>query len=135
MRLSHNFTYSIILCGNFLYISKTNIETLRQAVEEQSGFQIALVPMQPDTFLNVKIATDALYENLVKSGFRVLVDDRNQKPKNKFEVIKFLKIPHRLVISSRSISAGVYEYRNLNTDYFEKVPEKEIMDFMAKVVI
>ena len=135
MRLSHKFTYFIILCGDFLYISKTNIEALRQAVEEQSGFQIALVPMQPDTFLNVKIATDTLYKNLMEAGFSVLVDDRNSKPKNKFEVIKFLNIPHRLVISSRSISAGVYEYRNLNADYFEKVLEKEIMDFMEKVVI
>lgn len=116
-------------------MSKTNIEDLRHAVEEQSGVQIALVPMQPHTFLNVKISTDTLYKNLVEAGFRVLVDDRNQKPKNKFEVIKFLKIRHRIVISSRSISAGVYEYRNLQTDYFEKVPEKEIMDFLVRVII
>ncbi len=86
--------------------------------------------MQPNTFLNVKIATDALYKSLTNKGFSVLVDDRDKKPKNKFEVIEFLKIPHRVVISSRSISAGVYEYRDLQTDYFEKVPEEETTDFL-----
>ena len=117
-----------------MYLSKTNIKELRHKVEEQSGFQIALVPMQPNTFLNVKIATDALYKSLMNEGFSVLVDDRNKRPKNKFEVIEFLKIPHRVVISSRSISAGVYEYKNLQTDYFEKVAEKDVMNFLQKVI-
>ncbi len=115
-----------------MYLSESNIEKLRYKIEEQSGFQVALVPMQPHTFLNVKIATDALYKSLVNEGFSVLVDDRNEKPKNKFEVVNFLEIPHRVVISSRSISAGVYEYRDLQTDYFEKVPEKEAVTFLIK---
>ena len=114
-----------------MYLSQSNIQALRKQVEEHNGFQIALVPMQPHTFLNVKIATDALYKQLKEAGFSVLVDDRNKKPKNKFEVIAFLKIQHRVVISSRSISAGVYEYRDLQTDYFEKVPESEMLSFLT----
>ena len=118
-----------------MYLSKTNIKELRHKVEKESGFQVALVPMQSETFLNVKIATDTLYKNLIEEGLSVLVDDRNMKPKNKFEVIKFLKIPHRVVISSRSISAGVFEYRNLQTDYFEKVPEKKMIPFLMTAII
>ena len=118
-----------------MYLSKTNIEKLRYEVEERKGFQVAIVPMQSDTFLNVKIATDTLYEALTDEGLSVLVDDRDKKPKNKFEVIKFLKIRHRVVISSRSISAGVFEYRDLETDYFEKVPAKDMIDFLLKVNI
>jgi len=117
-----------------MYLSQSNIHALRKQVEEHNGFQIALVPMQPHTFLNVKIATDALYKKLKATGVNVLVDDRDQKPKNKFEVIEFLKIPHRVVVSSRSISAGVYEYRNLKTDYFKKVQEKEVMVFLMKAI-
>ena len=86
--------------------------------------------MQSNTFLNVKIATDQLYTELVKVGYSVLVDDRDKKPKNKFEVIEFLAIPHRLVISSRSISAGVVEYKDLQTDYFEKVPHQTVREFL-----
>jgi prolyl-tRNA synthetase len=118
-----------------MYLSHSNITELRTKIEMQQGFQIALVPMQPNTFLNVKLATDALYKSLSDAGFRVLVDDRDKKPKNKFEVIEFLQIPHRIVISSRSISAGVFEYRNLQTDYFEKVPEKEMISFLMEAII
>ncbi len=118
-----------------MYLSKSNIKDLRTQVEENGGFNIAIVPMQSETFLNVKIAMDTLYKSLREAGFRVLVDDRNQKPKNKFETVKLLKIPHRVVISSRSISAGVYEYRNLETDYFEKVAEEEMTAFLVKAII
>lgn len=117
-----------------MYLSRSNITKLRTKVEKSQGFQIALVPMQPNTFLNVKMATDELYSNLLKLGFSVLVDDRDQKPKNKFEVIAFLKIRHRVVISSRSISVGVFEYKNIETNYFEKIPEKEMVDFLAKII-
>lgn len=117
-----------------MYLSESNIQALRAQVEDHEGFSIALVPMQPHTFLNVKMATDALYNLLVSEGYSVLVDDRDQKPNNKFEVIEFLKIPHRIVISSRSISAGVYEYKDLRTDYFEKVPEAEAVRFLMKRV-
>ena len=117
-----------------MYLSRSNITELRTKIESQQGFQIALVPMQFNTFLNVKIATDTLYKSLRDKGIRVLVDDRDQKPKNKFEVIESLKIRHRVVISSRSISAGVFEYKNIETNYFEKIPEKKMIDFLAKVI-
>ena len=115
-----------------MYLSKTNIDELRDKVENGKGFQIALAPMQPATFLNVKIAADNLYRQLTEAGFSVLVDDRGQKPNNMFEVIRFLKIPHRIVISSRSISAGVYEYKNIQTEEFEKVPADNLLETMRE---
>jgi len=117
-----------------MYLSRSNITELRAKIEKHQGFQIALVPMQPNTFLNVKLATDALYKSLIDEGFRVLVDDRDKKPKNKFEVIEFLRIPHRIVISSRSISAGVYEYKNLQSGVFLKIKEKEAVSYLISCV-
>jgi len=116
-----------------MYLSQTNIIALREKTENGAGFQIALAPMQPNTFLNVKIATDKLYQQLVNEGLDVLVDDRGQKPKNMFEVIEFLRITHRVVISSRSISAGVYEYKNLKTGHFSKIKEADAFDFLQKL--
>ena len=113
-----------------VYLSTSNINRLREQVEQKEGFQIALAPMQPATFLNVKIATDHLYQALTNMGYSVLVDDRGQRPKNMFEVIHFLKIRHRVVISSRSISAGVFEYKDLETDAFFKVAEAEVVPFL-----
>lgn len=115
-----------------MYLSQTNIQALRQKVEHEGGFQVAIAPMQPSTYLNVKIASDHLYQQLVEAGYEVLMDDRGQKPKNMFEVIAFLGIQHRVVISGRSISAGVFEYKDLKTDEFVKVPEKEMFSFLVK---
>lgn len=117
-----------------MYLSQSNIDELRNKVENQSGFQIALVPMQPETFLNVKLATDQLYEQLVSEGLTVLVDDRKQKPRNKFGVIEFLRIRHRVVISSRSISAKVFEYKDLQTDEFEKISQTTALEFLKQRV-
>ncbi len=118
-----------------MYLSQYNLETLRDEVENKDGFQIALAPMQPATFLNVKMATDEIYQSLVKEGLKVLVDDRNRKPKDMFEVIEFLHIEHRVVISSRSISAGVYEYKNLLTDEFVKIPQADIVNFLLNKLV
>jgi prolyl-tRNA synthetase len=116
-----------------MYLSQTTITQLRETVEKEGGFQIALAPMQPVTFLNVKIATDKLYQQLVSKGLKVLVDDRGQKPKNMFEVIEFLRIRHRVVISSRSISAGVYEYKDLQTGHFSKIKEEGAFNFLLNL--
>ena len=117
-----------------MILSQSNLEELRHRVEKGDGFQIAIAPMQPATFLNVKIASEKLYKDLSDAGISVLLDDRNQKPGNMFEVIDFLGIRHRLVISSRSISAGVYEYRDLSTDEFEKVSEANAVEFLKNRV-
>ena len=117
-----------------MYLSQSNIDELRNKVENKSGFQIALVPMQPEAFLNVQLATDKLYKQLVNEGISVLVDDRNQKPQNKFEVIAFLGIRHRVVISSRSISANVFEYKDLQTDEFQKISQTTAIEFLKQRV-
>ena len=111
-------------------LSQSNIKKLRQKVEHEGGFQIALAPMQPATFIEVKDASDRLYRELLEAGFSVLLDDRGQKPNNMFEVIAFLGIRHRLVISGRSLSAGVVEYKDLQTDFFEKIPLGNIVSYM-----
>ncbi len=99
-------------------------------MENGGGFQIALAPMQPATFVEVKEITDRLYYQLKKAGYSVLVDDRGQKPRNMFEVIEFLGIRYRVVISGRSLSAGVVEFKDLQTGYFEKIAQDEICDFL-----
>ena len=115
-----------------MILSQSNLEELRHKVEKAEGFQIAIAPILPATFLNVKIASEKLYKELTDAGVSVLLDDRNQKPGNMFEVINFLGIRHRLVISSRSISAGVYEYRDLSTDEFVKIVESEAVEFLKQ---
>ncbi len=116
--------------GVGIYLSQSNINALRHQVENKGGFQIALAPMQPATFIEVKEATNTLYRQLLAAGFSVLVDDRGRRPKNMFEVIEFLGIQHRLVISGRSLSAGVCEYKDLHTNEFYKIHLDECFGFL-----
>lgn len=115
-----------------MYLSQSNITLLRHKVEAEGGFQIAIAPMFPQLFPNVWMAAESLYKELTDLGHSVLMDDRNQRPKNMFEVIAFLEIEHRVVISSRSISAGVVEYKDLKNNVFRKIKIKDAAPFLHR---
>jgi prolyl-tRNA synthetase len=52
-----------------------------------------------------------LYENLKKKGVQVLYDDRDVRPGEKFADADLMGIPHRIVISEKTIAANVIEYK------------------------
>jgi len=54
---------------------------------------------------------DTLYERLQSDGVSVLYDDSDKRPGEKFADADLLGIPHRIVVSSRTIEAGNYEYK------------------------
>lgn len=105
-------------------------ESLRVFVEEQGGFQIAVAAIYTDLFEGVGVAAERLHEQLEEAGYRVLLLDRKQKPRDVFQVIEFLKIPHRVVVSGRSLAHDVYEYRHLPTDEHAKIPTADILNFL-----
>lgn len=110
-------------------------ETLEQDVETaknkgEDAFQLALCPIFPNMFDKVNLVSDQLYKELTQAGYRVLLDDRNQKPRNMFQVIAFLGIPHRIVISGRSLEAGVIEYLNLRTNEHQKINVNNVKTFI-----
>lgn len=107
-------------------------ESLREFVEERGGFQIAIVAIYSDLFEGVGVEAERLHEQLEAAGYAVLLLDRKQKPRDIFQVIEFLHIPHRLVVSGRSSAHGVYEYRHLPTDQHAKIPTSGVVDFLTK---
>ena len=111
-------------------LSDFTLDSLRDKVEKGGSFQVIITPIFPRQFENVSIMANRLHDQLESQGFSVLLDDRNQKPKNMFQVASFLQIPHRLTISGRSIEAGVYEYFSLQTEEICKVPISEIIEFL-----
>lgn len=113
-------------------ITEYNLDSLRRKIECEGGFQIVILPIFPNLFLKVHEEAKILHDNLVKVGYEVLLDDRNQKPGNMFEVAAFLRIPHRLTLSGRSLEAGVYEYFNQETGYAKKIKCTDVLDFLAE---
>ena len=63
------------------------------------------------TEANVVEAADKLYDSLQESGISVLYDDRNARPGEKFADADLLGIPHRVVVSAKTVEQGVFEHK------------------------
>lgn len=56
-------------------------------------------------------AADALYEQLISWGLEALYDDTDKRPGEKFADADLLGLPHRIIISPKTIQANTYEYK------------------------
>ncbi|MEH6366716.1 MAG: proline--tRNA ligase [Pseudomonas marincola] len=94
-------------------------------------FQIALVPLRYETEV-VREATDKLYADLTAAGFEVLLDDRDKKtsPGIKFADMELIGIPHRIVVSDRSLAEGNVEYKSRTETEAQVIPAADIMAFI-----
>ena len=79
-------------------------------------FAVALAPLQYAKSTAVREATDALYAELQAAGISVLLDDRNLRPGVMFADLELIGIPHRVVISERSLGNQQVEYQARNED-------------------
>lgn len=94
-------------------------------------FQVAVTPVNRHKSVRLREAADKLYETLKSAGHDVLYDDRKARPGVIFADMELIGIPHRIVISDRSLDSGVLEYKDRrHTDKTEIVPMEEISDFL-----
>jgi prolyl-tRNA synthetase len=78
---------------------------------------------QPDT---VKQA-DELYNRLTGAGIQVLYDDRDARPGEKFADADLLGIPHRVVVSDRTVSSDVYEWKRRTAEAAEQISAEQLL--------
>ena len=74
-------------------------------------FTVAIAPIGIKKSNAVREAAEQLYAQLVKLGIEVLVDDRDERPGVMFADLELIGIPHRLVVSERSLKQGEAEYK------------------------
>lgn len=75
-------------------------------------FHIALVGLNRQKSEAVAQATEALYHRLTHLGLEVLWDDRTERPGVIFADLDLIGIPHRLVISDKTLVEHQVEYKN-----------------------
>ncbi|HEX9851588.1 MAG TPA: His/Gly/Thr/Pro-type tRNA ligase C-terminal domain-containing protein, partial [Woeseiaceae bacterium] len=80
--------------------------------EPLAPFDVALIPINMQRSEALRTASEALYTELEQLGLCVLFDDRDARPGVKFADAELIGIPHRVVISDRSLEAGELEYRH-----------------------
>lgn len=59
----------------------------------------------------VVTAADKLYDELRQTGVEVLYDDRDARPGEKFADADLVGIPHRVVVSAKTVDQGNFEYK------------------------
>jgi prolyl-tRNA synthetase len=59
----------------------------------------------------VRSYADKLYDDLIKQGFDVLLDDRGLRPGVMFSEADLIGIPHRVTVGDKTISENKYEYK------------------------
>ena len=79
-------------------------------------FDVVLIPINMQRSDSLREAAEALYAELQEAGYDVLFDDRDARPGVKFADAELIGIPHRLVISDKSVAAGELEYRHRRDD-------------------
>ena len=93
-------------------------------------FEIALTPVNMHKSVRLREATDQLYQQLTDSGFDVLYDDRKARPGVIFADMELIGIPHRIVISDRSLDNQTIEYKGRTDSEKTDVAMDELMQFL-----
>jgi prolyl-tRNA synthetase len=97
-----------------------------------SPFQVALVPINMHKSVRLREAADVLYNELADAGFDVLMDDRAARPGVIFADMELIGIPHRVVISDRSLDNHTLEYKGRSDKDNTDVGRDDIVSFLQQ---
>lgn len=96
--------------------------------EQIAPFRVYLVRIGLDE--PVVSAADQLYEELEESGIEVLYDDRDARPGEKFADADLLGIPHRVVVSPKTLEQGRVEYKARTAEEAELLSVEELKNLL-----
>ena len=74
-------------------------------------FQCVLIPINAHKSIRLKQAAETLYDKLRQAGIDILLEDRGLRPGVCFADMELIGIPHRLVLSEKSLDDNVIEYK------------------------
>lgn len=75
---------------------------------------------------------DELYKQLTESGIEALYDDRGARPGEKFADADLLGIPHRVVVSKKTLESGSFEYKKRTEKDSNNLSNQELQNKLAK---
>jgi prolyl-tRNA synthetase len=80
--------------------------------EAIAPFKVAIVPVGIDKSVAVKQAADNLYAELKTAGIDALYCDKPERPGIMFKDLDLIGIPHRIVISEKTLAENKFEYKS-----------------------
>jgi len=74
---------------------------------------------------------EQLYSVLTAAGVSVLYDNRDVRPGEKFADADLMGMPHRVVVSDKTVAAGTYEYKHRTSDQIQQLAQKELLQLLG----
>tara|TARA_R110000772_G_scaffold26400_22_gene68157 strand:- start:576 stop:2333 length:1758 start_codon:yes stop_codon:yes gene_type:complete len=105
--------------------------------ENIAPFQLAIIPLNAHKSEQVSQLAEKLYRDLSAAGLEVLFDDRDKKtsPGVKFADMELIGIPHRLVISERSLEQNKLEYKHRSKADSQDIPLDNVVAFLKEKIL
>jgi prolyl-tRNA synthetase len=93
-------------------------------------FELIICPIGMDKSELVKTTANQLYQNLLKAGVDVLLDDRGERPGVMFAEADLIGIPNRIVIGERGLAEGKVEFKIRNEIEAQSLLVSDVVDFI-----
>jgi prolyl-tRNA synthetase len=105
--------------------------------ENIAPFQLIIIEIDAHKSAQVTDCSNSIYEMYSELGVDILLDDRDRKtsPGVKFADSELIGIPHRLVISPRSLAKGVVEYTQRRGEQKQQINVNEIEIFLNDTLL
>ena len=105
--------------------------------ENIAPFQLLIIEIDAHKSAQVTECSNSIYKMYSELGIDILLDDRDKKtsPGVKFADSELIGIPHRLVISPRSLENGVVEYTRRNGRKKQQINIKDIEIFLNDALL
>lgn len=97
-------------------------------------FQLVIIPLNGHRSQEVREQAERLYQQFSALGIDVLLDDRNERAGVLFADNDLIGIPHRLVISERSLAEDSVEYKARNQAESEKIALEKVPSFIRHLL-
>lgn len=93
--------------------------------ENIAPFRIYMISIGDDQ--EVTEQSESLYQSLTEQGIEVLYDDRDTRPGQKFADAELLGVPHRIVVSQKTIESKSVEYKSRISKESELISTQQLL--------
>ena len=94
-------------------------------------FTVEVLPLNTSD-QQIQERAEKIYQGLLKAGFDVLIDDRNERPGVKFNDADLIGAPVHVILGTKSIKEGVIEVKCRTTGQIERVAVDNVVNFIKE---
>ena len=98
--------------------------------EGLAPFNVVILPVNAQKSDAVRAESEKLYQTLLAQGVNVALDDRGKRPGFMFADMDLIGIPHRVVISDKTLENGEAEYKHRRAEEAQRIPLDGLADFL-----